>query len=131
MIDILPEGFSLAAAPRQDGFPPIQKQLAAECFCADALSLDHLIGSREHVRRNCQVDLLRSLLIITNSNVALMLGFLHYCVHLITLSARASTFGGIVRPICFAVFRLITSSNFVGCSTGRSAGLAPLRILST
>ena len=45
--------------------------------------------------------------------------------------ARASTFGGIVNPICFAVFRLMMSSNFVGCSTGRSAGLAPLRILST
>jgi hypothetical protein len=27
--------------------------------------------------------------------------------------------------------RLMTSSNLVGCSTGRSAGLAPLRILST
>jgi len=34
-------------------------------------------------------------------------------VHLITLSARASTFGGIVRPIYFAVLRLITNSNFV------------------
>ena len=52
-------------------------------------------------------------------------------VHLISLLARASTSGGIVRPICFAVLRLITSSNFVGCSTGRSAGLAPFRILST
>ena len=51
--------------------------------------------------------------------------------HLITLSALTSTFGGIVRPICLAVFKLITSSNFVGCSTGRSAGLAPFRILST
>ncbi len=30
-----------------------------------------------------------------------------------------------------AVFRLITSSNVVGCSTGRSPGLAPLSILST
>jgi hypothetical protein len=49
----------------------------------------------------------------------------------ITLSARASTFGGIVSPICFAAFRLMTNSNFVGCSTGRSAGLAPFRILST
>src|SRR4029434_5662694 len=36
---------------------------------------------------------------------------------LITLSPLTSTFGGIVRPICFAAFRLITSSNFVGCST--------------
>ena len=48
--------------------------------------------------------------------------------HFMTLSALASTFGGIVRPICFAVFRLITNSNFVGCSTGRSAGFAPFRI---
>jgi len=51
--------------------------------------------------------------------------------HRITLSALAKTFGGIVIPICLAVFKLITSSNLVGCSTGRSAGLAPLRILST
>src|ERR1051326_3731732 len=51
--------------------------------------------------------------------------------HLITLSALASTFGGIVKPICFAAFRLITSSNFVGCSMGRSPGFAPLSILST
>ncbi len=51
--------------------------------------------------------------------------------HSITWSARSSTDCGIVRPSAFAVLRLITSSNFVGCSTGRSAGLAPLRILST
>jgi hypothetical protein len=50
--------------------------------------------------------------------------------HLITLSARASTLGGMAKPIFFAVFRLISNSNLVGCSTGRSAGLAPLRILS-
>ena len=36
----------------------------------------------------------------------------------------------VVWPSVLAVFRLITSSNFVGCSTGRSAGLAPLGILS-
>jgi hypothetical protein len=52
-------------------------------------------------------------------------------LHRITLSARASTFGGIVRPICLAALRLMINSNFFGCSTGRSAGLAPLRILST
>src|SRR6185503_19725412 len=49
----------------------------------------------------------------------------------ITRSARAKTFGGMMTPICFAVLRLITSSIFVGCATGRSAGLARLRILST
>src|SRR5262245_386851 len=51
--------------------------------------------------------------------------------YLISLSARASTLGGIVRPICLVALRLITNSNFFGCSIGRSAGLAPLRILST
>ena len=51
--------------------------------------------------------------------------------HLSTLSALASTFGGIVRPISFAAFKLIINSNLVGCSTGRSAGFAPFRILST
>ncbi len=44
--------------------------------------------------------------------------------------ARVSTAGGIVRPSALAVFTLITNS-FVGCSIGRSAGLAPFRILST
>src|SRR5258705_4163219 len=48
--------------------------------------------------------------------------------YLITLSALANTFGGIVRPICLAAFRLMINSNFVGCSTARSAGLAPFRI---
>src|SRR5438128_8385674 len=51
--------------------------------------------------------------------------------HSITSSARASSVGGTSRPSALAVLRLITSSNVVGCSTGRSAGLAPLRILST
>ena len=35
-----------------------------------------------------------------------------------------------VRPICLAVFRLITNSNFVGCCTGKSAGLAPFNIIN-
>ena len=51
--------------------------------------------------------------------------------YLITSSARCSNAGGIVNPSALAVFRLMTSSNFVGCSTGRSVGLAPLKILST
>ena len=35
-----------------------------------------------------------------------------------------------VQADALAVLRLITSSNLVGCSTGSSAGLAPLKILS-
>ena len=43
-----------------------------------------------------------------------------------TLSALASSDGGIVRPRVLAVLRLSTNSNFVGCSMGRSPGFAPL-----
>ena len=49
----------------------------------------------------------------------------------ITSFARASTADGIVRPRALAVLRLITRSNFDGCSTGMPLGFAPLRILST
>ena len=52
-------------------------------------------------------------------------------VYSITWSARSSNVCGIVSPSAFAVLRLISSSNFVGCSIGRSPGLAPLRIRST
>src|SRR5262249_44914557 len=49
--------------------------------------------------------------------------------HSITSSARASSVGGTSMPSARAVGRLMTKSNLVGCTTGRSAGLAPLRIL--
>jgi hypothetical protein len=42
-----------------------------------------------------------------------------------TWSARNRSVCGIVRPRAFAVFRLMTSSNLVGCSTGRSPGWLP------
>src|SRR4029078_11734258 len=50
--------------------------------------------------------------------------------HSITSAARASRVGGTLTPSALAVLRLMTSSNVVGCSTGRSAGFAPLSILS-
>ena len=52
-------------------------------------------------------------------------------VYSTTSSAATSSVCGIVRPSSFAVLRLMTNSNFVGCSTGRSLGLAPRKILST
>src|SRR5262249_15814814 len=52
-------------------------------------------------------------------------------LHSITSSASASILSGMSRPRDFAVLRLITSENFAGCSTGRSAGFTPRRILST
>jgi hypothetical protein len=51
--------------------------------------------------------------------------------HLMTRFARSSTRTGIVSPICFAALRLMMNSNFVACCTGKSAGLAPFKILST
>ena len=51
--------------------------------------------------------------------------------HSITSSARTSNEGGTSRPSALAVTRLMARSNLVGCSTGRSAGFAPFRILST
>src|SRR5262249_12128892 len=40
--------------------------------------------------------------------------------HSITSSAMASSVGGMVRPIVLAVSKLITNSNLVGCTTGKS-----------
>jgi hypothetical protein len=47
--------------------------------------------------------------------------------HSMTSSAVASSVGGTVMPSALAVLRLITNSNFVGCSTGKLAGFSPLR----
>src|SRR2546421_3509585 len=45
--------------------------------------------------------------------------------HLISRSARESSVGGISRLRALAVLRLITNSNLVGRSTGKSPGFAP------
>src|SRR5262245_53124603 len=46
----------------------------------------------------------------------------HAAPHSITSSASASSFGGMSSPRALAVLRLMSSSNFVGCSIGRSPG---------
>ena len=70
-------------------------------------------------------------LLISCFFTALFHAFCRVQNHLMTLSALTSTFGGIVSPICLAALRFITNSNFVGSSTGRSAGFVPFKILST
>src|SRR6516164_7898610 len=45
----------------------------------------------------------------------------------ITTFADASRPEGTLIPIALAVDRLMTSSNWVGCTTGMSAGFSPLR----
>src|SRR5262249_14215689 len=49
----------------------------------------------------------------------------------ITSSALASSDAGTVRPSILVILVLMTKSNLVDCTTGRSAGLAPLRIRPT
>ena len=39
--------------------------------------------------------------------------------------------GGTVRPSILAVWALMTCSNLLDCTTGKSAGFAPLRVRST
>jgi hypothetical protein len=46
----------------------------------------------------------------------------------ITSSAVASNLSGAVRPIVLAAWALMTSSNLLACTIGRSAGFAPLRM---
>ena len=48
--------------------------------------------------------------------------------HSITSSARASSVAGTARPSILAVSALMTSSNLLDCTTGRSPGFAPLRM---
>jgi hypothetical protein len=51
--------------------------------------------------------------------------------HSTSLSASTRREFGIVRPSTFAVLRLMTRSNFVARSIGRSPGAAPFRIIPT
>jgi hypothetical protein len=49
--------------------------------------------------------------------------------HSMTSSARIKIEAGTVNPSALAVLRLMNISNLVGCTTGKSAGFAPLSIL--
>src|SRR5512138_1348817 len=48
--------------------------------------------------------------------------------HSITSSARVRSVGGTVRPSSLALSALMTSSNLLACTTGKSAGFSPLRM---
>src|SRR5262245_37296047 len=51
-----------------------------------------------------------------------------HCLYSISSSARPDRGSGMERPNALAVLRLMYSSTFVACWTGRSVGLSPLRI---
>src|SRR5262245_2281381 len=48
--------------------------------------------------------------------------------HSITSSAMARSEGGTERPSIVAIWALMISSNLLDCTTGKSAGFAPLRM---
>ena len=104
---------------------------AKRIICATRRSASIRRKGQLDARLNCTVPQLDPRDCVEGEINSIIASRFAFCHHLITLSARVSTFGGIVRPICFAVFRLMINSNFLGCSTGRSAGLAPFKILST
>jgi hypothetical protein len=55
-------------------------------------------------------------------------GLVHCSKMLPIRTPRRRVFGYLPRPSVLEALRLMTKSNFVGCKTGRSAGLSPQRI---
>ena len=97
-------------------------------------AVDKMIGERIRARRLelhlSQVDLGRRK--SRHSGIAALgQGETSARLHSITWSAIASSLSGTSRPRAFAVLRLMTISNLVGCCTGRSPGFSPRSILST
>src|SRR5262249_56756346 len=99
--------------------PRIPVQRRARPQKADGWQLRLLRPRRERPRCRCAAEQRDEL------------AALHRCDHSITSSARASSVGGTSRPSALAALRLIANSNLVGCTTGRSAGRAPLSTLPT
>jgi hypothetical protein len=86
-----------------------------------------LMDVRSTLRSGARADIRRLNLCATSG--------LMYCSkqhrYSITSSTRSRNDSEMARPSALAVLRLITVSYRVGACTGRSAGLAPLRIRST
>ena len=106
----------------------MEKSIQSSHRCFFSAILEQPYSPGEHFQRNCEAVALPSLGSCPNSNfgacctgksagLALsrtktfllsfpLTPFASGSAYLITLSALASTFGGIVRPICFAVFEI-------------------------
>src|SRR5947207_14177743 len=110
-------------------------QLVVRTDVRRLLSVDGTYGTL-HLRlvmsvHRCQAEIIFSLRVFRILTLNGPQSAAHAPSHSITSSAWTSKEAGTVRPRTLAVFMLITNSNLVGCSTGRSEGLVPLRILST
>src|SRR5262249_25039363 len=98
----------------------------------DAVNLKNMLGWIQSDRRN----LAHGWLPVPGDSTEHQLGTSmpkgsHPPHHSMTSSASNCIDTGTSMPSALAVFMLITSSNFVGCTTGRSAGFSPLSIRPT
>jgi hypothetical protein len=100
-------------------------------FAASANPVSRSVPTVAENRKNCALETLRCLLWERGGCRAAEQRDELAPLHSMTSSASASSIGGISRPSALAALRLITISNLVGCSTGRSAGLVPFKILIT
>jgi hypothetical protein len=108
---------------RQGDFDPAYDRFGSECEELDLSVSGPLLPPKAYVRAHVPVGRVRARKRhMQCSKIA---------AYSITSSARTKNVSEIARPIVLAVFTLTMSSNFVGCSMGRSAGLAPLRMRST
>src|SRR5262245_58540746 len=107
----------------------LYKSIAGKSYCRKDAAFESkadIQRPRKHVRTTPKSRHVRC-----NSPRVLWANSGHSIVYSINSSARRSSGNGMLMPSDLAAFRLMANSNLVGCWTGRSLGIAPLRILST
>ena len=97
-------------------------------YITNTLSSLHIRGLRKFEQRDCS---LRSGAVCPRGQRVSDSNHVFATPQSMTSAARLSSDCGTESPSAAAVFKLTTSPNFLGSSTDKSAGRAPLSILST
>ena len=87
---------------------------------------DHIDGTRVSSSASCG----SSLTLPRALRCSILMFYIAQLLHLITFVACRRICSGTLIRSAFAVFKFTTTSNAVGCSYGKSEGLAPRNILS-
>src|SRR5262249_46165126 len=98
-----------------------------EC-CVSFLSIPFDSAAREHNNTPCPLALLRARHERPRRRAGQQSDEPAPTAHSIASSASASRLAGTSRPSVLAVCRLMTNSNLVARTIGRSAGFSPLRM---
>jgi len=106
--------------------PPIKLTAAATNLF---VTVSFMFGAQRHNQRRAREMASKNVKAAFARPLHLKLGVL--ALHSITKTACLTMESGIVTPRAFAALRFTDMSNSFGPSTGRSAVLAPLTILST